>query len=562
MLFITLVSLGSYYYYLVFYQQSLSIDRSNRIGNIDRVKLMPNIPSPFDIRDWKKVARDYDALVFNLNLTGEFLPLVRLDDSKTNFPRVSFSLSSYVGGVDGSEAINCIAAVVGATLVGIDKTREPGGYNWVLMCENWFNKDNGQNLYLNGKSASTGSSFWYELLPGILFYQLAYFYPNTGDFQNETHIVASRWYDACVAMGGSNESFPNFNWTAFDFNNVKPVFNEIWREPDSAAAIAWLEYMAYVKWGDRKYLTAADWAIRFLQERTENPFYEVLLPFGTYTAARMNAELGRNYDVQKLIDWCFGPSNARPGWGVIAERWGGYDCHGLVGSMTPPAGEGYAFTMNTFDMACALVPLVRYDTRYARDIGRWMLNLANNARLFYPNALPADHQSSAFWKGDPNHVVAYEGLRMYWLDKSPYATGDALRSGWGSTDFGLYGSSYVGFLAGIVETTNVTGILQLDCLATDFYHAPAYPTYLYYNPYNANKTVEVNVGPEAKDLYDAVTKKFLKRNVTGLIGLALPKDSAALVTIAPADGKITYEGNKMFINGIIVDYTFLSVNDE
>jgi len=26
-------------------------------------------------------------------------------------------------------------------------------------------------------------------------------------------------------------------------------------------------------------------------------------------------------------------------------------------------------------------------------------------------------------------------------------------------------------------------ILQLDCLATDFFHDRAYPTYLYYNPY-------------------------------------------------------------------------------
>ena len=58
---------------------------------------------------------------------------------------------------------------------------------------------------------------------------------------------------------------------------------------------------------------------------------------------------------------------------------------GLVGSTTD--GEGYAFAMNTFQWAGALTPVARYDTRYAHDIGKWMLNLANAARLFYPGSL-------------------------------------------------------------------------------------------------------------------------------------------------------------------------------
>ena len=33
-------------------------------------------------------------------------------------------------------------------------------------------------------------------------------------------------------------------------------------------------------------------------------------PFGAYTAARMNAEHGRNYDIQKLVKWVFARSNA------------------------------------------------------------------------------------------------------------------------------------------------------------------------------------------------------------------------------------------------------------
>ena len=63
----------------------------------------------------------------------------------------------------------------------------------------------------------------------------------------------------------------------------------------AAAGIAWLEYMAWLRFKDPRFLTAADWAIRSLEERPvdQSPLYEVLLPYGALAAARMNAELGR-----------------------------------------------------------------------------------------------------------------------------------------------------------------------------------------------------------------------------------------------------------------------------
>jgi hypothetical protein len=205
-------------------------------------------------------------------------------------------------------------------------------------------------------------------------------------------------------------------------------------------------------------------------------------------------------------------------------------------------------------MAIPLIPLVRYDTRFAKDVGKWMLNVANNARLFYPDALSPELQSSAFWKGDPNHVIAYEGLRKSWNGKSPYATGDALRNGWAATDFGLYGSSYVGVFGGIINPTSDERILQLDCLKTDFYHNPAYPTYLYYNPYNISKSVAINVGPEPKDLYDAVSHKFLVKNATNTAIFNLSPESAAVIVVVPAEGQVQYVNEKMLINGIVVDF--------
>jgi hypothetical protein len=211
--------------------------------------------------------------------------------------------------------------------------------------------------------------------------------------------------------------------------------------------------------------------------------------------------------------------------------------------------------MNTFAQAAALTPVVRYDARYARAIGKWMLNLANAARLFYPGALPEDHQTSAFWKGDPNHVIAYEGLRGEWLGKSPCATGDPIAMKWGpATDIGLYGSSYVGFLGGIVGKTNDEKILQLDCLATDFYHDKAYPTYLYFNPYAHAAEVRIDIGPEPKDLYDAAAHQFIKEKSVGMTSISIPPDSALVVVLAPAGGTRTPEGKRLLINGVVIDY--------
>lgn len=80
--------------------------------------------------------------------------------------------------------------------------------------------------------------------------------------------------------GGSVDPWtvPDFYYTAFNFNSMTPVYNGIWREPDAAAAVAWLEYIAWLKWGNSKYLTAADWCIQYLNEIDFNPLYEILLP--------------------------------------------------------------------------------------------------------------------------------------------------------------------------------------------------------------------------------------------------------------------------------------------
>ncbi|MEO6706388.1 MAG: hypothetical protein ABIN04_11150, partial [Ginsengibacter sp.] len=107
----------------------------------------------------------------------------------------------------------------------------------------------------------------------------------------------------------------------------------------------------------------------------------MLIPFSAYLSARINAEQGKNYDVNKMLQWSFdGTAVCREGWGVLTGNWNGIDISGIVGSTVDHGG--YGFLMNTYDAAWPLVPMVRYDQSYATTIGKWMLNAANAARFF------------------------------------------------------------------------------------------------------------------------------------------------------------------------------------
>ncbi|MGB6122844.1 MAG: LamG-like jellyroll fold domain-containing protein [Bacteroidota bacterium] len=517
---------------------------------------MPNRPSPYQMRGWKDVAIGYDSLVFDLSASGTHLPLVALNPNTVNYTNHgSFFIHSYVGTIHptSSEGINALPAVNSALLVGIDK-RNQGGQDWVLMCEEWFNRRPAESVYLNAPVASSGDDWWYETMPNIFFYQVASRYPDAGDFAAQFRSVPEQWLLAVRAMGGKATPWktPSMNYRAFALSTMSPNAVGV-PEPEAAGAIGWILYHAYVETGEARYLRGAEWAVEYLDNLTSNPSYELQLPYGALAAARMNAELGTWYDIQKLLSWCFDVGPLR-GWGAIVGNWGGYDCSGLIGEAD---GSGdYAFAMNTFEHIGALTPLVRYDDRFARAIGKWVLNAANAARLFYPRFLPDENQDSRVWASanDPESFVAYEALRESHNGKSPFGTGDAIGGGWAATNLGLYGSSHAGILGAIIDTTDVSMILKLDLLATDYFHAEAYPTYLYYNPYDEVKSVVFDPGAGSHDLYDAVSNSTMQSGISGATTLQIPPDAAVVLVVLPAGGAVTYDLGRMLVNGIVADY--------
>ncbi len=114
---------------------------------------------------------------------------------------------------------------------------------------------------------------------------------------------------------------------------------------------------------------------------------------------------------------------------------------------------------------------------------------------------------------------------------------------------------HVGILGGIIDTTNVTGILKLDLLKTDYFHDNAYPTYLFYNPNPTEESINLNVENGPKDIYETTANSFLANNVSGITQITIPSKSAIVIVEVPSGGVQSYNENKFLVNGTIVDYS-------
>nr|NQU92515.1 T9SS type A sorting domain-containing protein [Bacteroidota bacterium] len=523
---------------------------------IERIEQMPNIPQPYLMRNWKQVAQNYDSLVFDVNLSGAYLPLIGINPEAVNYPEhEGAAMVSYVGQSLGTsaEGINYLPAIVGASISGIDKSNQYGK-NWALMAEDFFNRRVDENVYLNHPVTSSGHDWWYETMPNIFFYQLNALYPNTGDYDYQFAKVADRWLEAVDTMGGSLTPWqtPNMNYRAWNLKQMKPLTTGV-KEPEAAGTIAWILYNAYRETNETRYLIGAEWSMEFLSHLNQNPSYELQLPYGAYTAACMNAEIGTNYDVDKMLNWCFNRGNLR-GWGTIVGQWGGYDCSGLVGEAND-SGDDYAFLMNGFQQAAALLPLLSYNEFYANAIGKWALNLANASRLFYPGFLPDDHQDSEVWafENDPNRCIGHEALKEVFNGKSPFSTGDAIAGGWAPTNLALYGSSHVGYLGGIIDTTDVSAILKLNLSKTDFY-AEKYTSFLMWNPYDADTSATINLGAQVYDVYNSISNLFTHNDATGFIQVTIPASNSVLITLVPDGATIEMIGKKTLANNVVIDF--------
>ncbi|WP_316839374.1 hypothetical protein [Pedobacter gandavensis] len=541
---------------------------------IARVEEMANLPQPLKIIDWRQMALRFDSVVYDFKATGQYWPLVWMDSTRKNFDQPVMGMYTAIGDVRQGpahnkgmfhEALANMGAVLGASLVGIDKSNQEG-LNYVAMLKNYFNSDTGWDIMMNNTAPEVallgggyGRDWWYDVYPNVLFYAIYEKYPATADFDLIAKKIAEKFFKADSILNG------NYHYSYFDYGAMQPKTNTICLQPDAAAGHAYVLYAAYKKFGDPRYLKGAITAMKALDQEKINPTYELLMPFGAYLAARMNAEEGTNFDVSKMLGWTFsGTAICREGWGFLAGNWNGIDISGTVGSTVDHGG--YSFLMNTFDAAWPLVPLVKYQPEYATAIGKWMLNAVNASRFFYPQYMPVEHQTLPELAEVTKGVIAYEGLAKastfedrYLSLKAPVAQGDGPKWVPGKnpevSQFSVYGSGHVGIFGSIVQETEVEGILQLDLNATDFYAAKSFPSWLFYNPYPIDKTLSFKPS-EKVDIYNLLTQKFIARNVSDSVQFSIPALQSTILLAIPAGQKTRVRNNQLQAAGSVIDYHY------
>ena len=255
--------------------------------NLPRVEPMPNEPAPYLMRDWLDVTQGYVDDVLDDTKTGTYLPLLSWITSEPW--EGMFIMPAYVGSpMPGTtEAILALPLIVSGTLAGYDMTNYNGhdtvtGAAVTYYCASQQMADN------DGGCGSP--EFWYKMLPTIFLVQLADLYPGEGGLPDKVNAIADKLYDASIVLGGSEDPWllPNYNYFTFNFNTMLPVTNGSFVESGSAAAFAWISYMAYTKSDDPDHLTAADWGMSYLSDVVpieQNPLYEVMLRYGPITAA-------------------------------------------------------------------------------------------------------------------------------------------------------------------------------------------------------------------------------------------------------------------------------------
>ena len=552
---------------------------------IATVEDMPNLPSNTKIIDWKTRGSALDAFLFDTN--WQAAPGRKFQTLYEDTTYGGYLIPAFYGETrtveipEKQEAIVWSGIMLQASLLGIDKDEDiKDGESYLDSMLKFYWE--GDKIFTNFPDQSTDPTvykdFWYLLIANQNFYRLADQYP---DWEPKAGLaggltisqiqkqVADSLCEMVDVLGGEN---CDFDCQAFDFSTMSAVKGG-WRQPDAAAGTANILYYAYKLFGQEKYLTYSKYCMEYLEDLSENPYYENMLIDASYIAAMMNAEIGTNYDISKYLNWICGKDSNVRNWGGINYSQNGIDVYGLSGEAR--GDRQYAFFFNSVYPMTSILPTAKYDPSYARTAGKWALNIANACRYFLPSEWPAKNQSNPEYVGTvEGDVLAYEGFKKYSQkgsdgpniteDGIPFMlTGDAMMnatSGWNAgatvTNLGVYGSVYTGFLGALVEKTNVENILKLDCNKTDYYQDSMYPTYLYYNPYDEVKNVEIDLGNEKHDIYDSVTGKYLMKNVSGKQSFRMLADSARVIVLTPANSTAQIKnGETTYINETLVAHS-------
>jgi len=547
---------------------------------IDKVNSFPDVPVNYAYFDYRAKAQALDEVTFSFaenpvaqapsfistqpstwSPVGFWIDQARVpseyDPLVTGYLRRSFGLPTYIGDnritSSGSEAMTTIASVLGSSWAGIDKQHQVFGdttYDFVEMTFSSY--DTGSQLVHN--YGQQGQSFWYDIFPQIMFTRLYDMYPDTPYMRQIVLNGANQWLEALPYF--VTDGIPDYEFVGYNVSLESPTLEGNHIEPPNGG-LAFLFYAAYEMTQENRYLEGAKQVLDYLQTYARNPNYEALTDYAPYVAAALNAKYGTHYDIGKFLDYLFdGDSAFRSGWAVMEGAFGGYAVDGLVGQ----AGD-YAFAMNSMHLPTVLAPMVKYDPRYAASIGKYILNVVNNAKYFFPQSVTLAHQTmNDYLPFDPEGSLLYEGFRNNYAGVTGYAMGDATAMFGQPCDLSVYSSAFIGGLGALVDPTNVKGILRVNLDVTDSFGDSSNPSYLYYNPYESEQTIDFVGSDTPYDLYDTVSKSTVARNVSGTVHVQVPAKGAKVITVLPARSTLTAEDNAILANGEPLAMLQASVN--
>jgi hypothetical protein len=396
----------------------------------------------------------------------------------------------------------------------------------------YFNEEAG--IFLDGTHAEL-CEYWYlmnvnALASGIVRLKLSH----DPSWMGRVRSSADRLIDL------AHQVAYNFNDQGYRFNNKAPFTNkDIYRQPDTIGGYAYVMLFAYEVFGDAKYLEEAKDGLHLYQSFANNPWYEI--PSGAMAvlaAARLSVH-EPGVDMLKVLSFALDP-NGHP---LNTGTWGDKEVNGLMaGFSTEPVGEAYS--MESLIVLPYILPVLRYRPEFATIIGRYVLNTAANMRLFYSDCIPRENQS----RPDLTSAVPYERLTRELNGHSPYASGDY------ESHRSIYGGAYALWWGELAKPTEDEYILELNVSKSDFLAAATFRSYLYYNPYMAQKTVTLKLGESKVDIYDLVEHRFTHEKALGSFPVEIPGNGSRILVIVPSSTKRELKQGVLYGDGVPIDY--------
>lgn len=467
--------------------------------------------------DWGQMARAFDQVVMD-PANG-----VLFQNSHGHTAFTAF-LEGRTGQDASHELVSYGPIVLGKRLLGDDVTA------LLPTLSEYFNETTG--VYMN-TPGETRIEMWYLMYANSMAAHIT-----RRELSHDAAAMA-RWrrgVDTLRSMALSIDC--DFDHQGYNFATRSPwTRQDIYRQPDAVGGYAYLMLLAYEMWRDTGYLEQARRALDLYLAFEHNPWYEV--PSGAMAAvatARLRA-LGYEIDVGRALDFVLDPAA-----GMVVGTWGDRAAHGLYRGWRHSQPES-AYSMESLVVLPYLLPVARYDVRFARSIAKYALHVAANARLFY-----SDFMRGSESRGDLTPSVAYERVYASYKEHSPYAAGDC------PGHKSIYGGGYALHWGALVKPTEDPYILQLDVASSDYLAPRTYPTYLYANPHETARTVCVDVGPELADLYDLTRHRTIAAEVQGRVPVNLDSNSARVIALVPPGSAPAGKGGRLVIDGIVVDY--------